>query len=88
MPNFGATTGGALTDAQILAVVCHERYTLGGADPTADYLEEYENWCSPESPGWVDLEEGAASFADIGDLIEGSIGVGEAPAEGSGAEMP
>ncbi len=88
MPNFGATTGGALTDAQILAVICHERYTLGGADPTADYLDEYEKWCSPESVAWVGLEEGTASLADIGDVVEGSIGVGEAPVEGSAAEMP
>ena len=28
-----AGMGGQLTDAQILAVVCHERFTLGGADP-------------------------------------------------------
>ena len=32
--HWGATAGGDLTDAEILAVVCHERYTLGGADPT------------------------------------------------------
>ena len=51
MPGFGAEAGGALTEAEILAVVCHERYTLSGADPTGQYLEEYERWCSPEAPG-------------------------------------
>ncbi len=36
MPQQGAAVGGALTDAEILAVVCHERYDLpGNADPTS-----------------------------------------------------
>ena len=83
MPNFGASTGGALTDAQILAVVCHERYTLGGADPTADYAEEYETWCSPEAPAWLGMEDGSITMANTKDMIEGSIGVGTAPVEGS-----
>ena len=47
MPAQGTLVGGDLTDAEILAVVCHERYTLGGADPEAEeYVEEYEAWCS------------------------------------------
>ena len=33
MPAQGTLAGGDLTDDEILAVVCHERYTLGGADP-------------------------------------------------------
>ena len=32
----GRGANGELTDAEMLAVVCHERYTLGGADETAD----------------------------------------------------
>lgn len=86
MPNFGAETGGALTDAEILAVVCHERYTLGGADPAGDFLEEYEKWCSPEAPAWVGLEDGTFTFADIADQLEGTFPVGTAPAEGHSAD--
>ncbi len=33
MPQQGSLAGGGLTDYEILGVVCHERYTLGGADP-------------------------------------------------------
>ena len=59
MPAQGATAGGDLTDAEILAVVCHERYTLGGADPTSDeYAEEFEDWCSEEAPMFAALEAG------------------------------
>ena len=55
MPEFGTQ----LTDAEIVAVVCHERYTLGGADPTSEEFEnEYEAWCSPESPIFEALEAG------------------------------
>lgn len=85
MPNFGPTTGGALTEAQILAVVCHERYTLGGADPTGDQLDEYETWCSPEAAAWVGLEDGSLTFDNIADQIEGTIVVGTEPAAGSPA---
>ena len=58
MPAQGLTEGGALTEAEILAVVCHERYTLGGADPTAAYLAEYTKWCAPDSPIYLGLEAG------------------------------
>ena len=62
--------GGDLTDEEILAVVCHERYTLGGADPTADeYVEEYEAWCSEEAPAFANLEEGGT----LADLDEAGI---------------
>ena len=48
-----------LTDVEILAVVCHERYTDGGADTTSEeFVEEYENWCSEEAPAFLALEEG------------------------------
>jgi len=61
MPAFG----GQLTQYQILSVVCHERYTLGGADPTSEeYAEEYELWCSPESPIFIELEEGVIGITD------------------------
>ena len=59
MPGWGATAGGELTDAEILAVVCHERYDLGGADPTSDeYAEEFEDWCAEEAPIYAGLEDG------------------------------
>ena len=55
MPAFGEQ----LTGAEIVAVVCHERYTIGGADPTSEeFADEYEAWCSPESPLFEGLEAG------------------------------
>jgi mono/diheme cytochrome c family protein len=61
MPAFG----GQLSDAEILAVVCHERYTLSGADPTGDYAEEYATWCGPESEHYPALLAGSESFASL-----------------------
>ena len=55
MPAFG----NQLEPAEILGVVCHERYTLGGADPASEeYVEEYERWCSEESPVFESAEGG------------------------------
>jgi mono/diheme cytochrome c family protein len=45
MPMQGAAAGGALTDAEILAVICDERYTLSGADPLGKYVKEYTDYC-------------------------------------------
>ncbi|MEZ5215119.1 MAG: hypothetical protein R2715_00680 [Ilumatobacteraceae bacterium] len=57
--------GGSLTDVEILGVVCHERYDLGGADPTSEqWAAEYEEWCAPEAPKFLELEEGK-TFADL-----------------------
>ena len=59
MPAFGAQ----LTQYEIVAVVCHERYTLGGADPTSEeWAEEYETWCSEEAPVFTDLEAGTYDY--------------------------
>jgi mono/diheme cytochrome c family protein len=80
MPAFGTENGGALTDAQIVAVVCHERFTLSGADPTGDDLEEYELWCSPEAPAFTGLEDGTFTFEDIHEDLEGVALVGLTPA--------
>ena len=91
MPQWGADAGGELTDEEILAVVSHERYTLGGANPTSDeYLEEYENWCSEEAPTFVALE-GGSTLDELADLelssTEGEpldiIDIGDAPLAGS-----
>ena len=75
MPQQGAALGGALTDAEILAVVCHERFDLpGNADPTsAEWAPEYEKWCSPESEIYAGLEDGSLTFDDP------ELGVGTEP---------
>ena len=46
MPAWGTNAGGDLTDAEILGVVCHERYAFG-VDPAADEAtnQEFELWC-------------------------------------------
>ena len=63
MPQQGSAAGGGLTDYEILGVVCHERYTLGGADPTsAEWAEEFEQFCSAESPVFAALEAGEFSL--------------------------
>ena len=82
MPSQGATAGGALTDYEILAVVCHERYALGGADPTGDFAAEFEEWCSEESEIFVALESGS-SLATLHDEFEGIIPIGDMPVPGT-----
>ena len=88
MPAWGALAGGSLSDAEILAVVCHERFTLSGEETDN---EEYEDWCSEEAPIYLALE-GGASLQDIGGNVpvnnaEGTpieiIPIGDAPVEGS-----
>ena len=83
--------GATSPTTEILAVVCHERYTLGGADPTSDdYVEEFENWCSEEAPAFLALESGATleGLAELGLTdAEGEeipiIDIGDAPVAGS-----
>jgi len=85
MPAFG----GQLAEEEIIAVVCYERYTLGGADPTSDeFADEYEAWCSGESPIYEGIASGELSltvgeeeqlgevpFTPIGELaVPGSAG--------------
>jgi hypothetical protein len=89
MPQQGLEAGGALTDAEILAVVCHERYTLGGADPAAEeYVDEYETWCGEESEIFAALEDGSQTLPTVHEMelddVE-IIPIGDAPAEGSPA---
>jgi hypothetical protein len=82
MPAFGSSAGGSLTDAEILAVVCHERYTLGGADPSGDFADEFTTWCSEGSEIYGALESGtplATLNADFPDIIP----IGDAPVPGS-----
>ena len=91
MPQWGTAAGGDLTDAEILAVVCHERYAFNGPDPTdPEVAEEYELWCSEESPMFAALEAGTP-LADLDTAgitaPDGSpadiIDIGDAPVEGS-----
>jgi hypothetical protein len=65
--------GASLTAVEILSVVCHERYAIGGADLAGDYATEYEEWCSPEAPNFIALE-GGATFDEL-------EGVGTTPRE-------
>jgi len=66
MPMQGEKAGGALTEAEILSVVCHVRYTTSGADPASEeWKEEYETWCSPESEIFKALEAGSSNFDTI-----------------------
>lgn len=88
MPAFA----GQITDYQLLAVVCHERYTLGGADPSSEeFAEEFEQFCSEESPVFAALQAGEISL-DMDELepFVGASGdefeitpIGSAPIEGS-----
>jgi mono/diheme cytochrome c family protein len=79
MPGFGPEVGGALSESQILAVVCHERYTLSGADPVADFVEEYERWCSPESEAYAGLQQGTFTFENISEELDGAAPIGLEP---------
>ena len=83
MPQQGEIYGGGLTEAQILAVVCHERFTLGGADPLGANETEFTNWCAQDSPAWTSLEDGSATFADVDTKVPGAIKVGTDPVAGS-----
>jgi hypothetical protein len=66
MPAQGIDSGGALTEEQILGVVCHERYVIGGADPASEeYAAEYQQWCSPDSEIFLALEDGSETFATL-----------------------
>ncbi len=80
MPLWGEAVGGELTDAQILAVVCHERYDLGGADPaSAQYSAEFEKWCSDDSPIYAGLQDGSITFENVASKFPGVLEVGTKP---------
>ncbi|HEY5664538.1 MAG TPA: hypothetical protein VIS05_10940 [Ilumatobacter sp.] len=84
MPQQGSMAGGSLTDYEILAVVCHERYALGGADPQGEYAAEYETWCSEGSEIFADLEAGG-DLATLSDRFDATMPIGDAPVPGSAA---
>jgi mono/diheme cytochrome c family protein len=85
MPAWGQDADGELTDAELLGVVCHERYTLGGADETDAFAEEFEQWCSEESEIFAGLEAGDVTLPTLQDSVEGIIPIGTEPAPGSPA---
>ena len=73
MPAQSQLTGGSLTDAQVLAVVCDERYNLGGAMAKvtagdAKWTAEYNLWCSPTAQNYLDLETGTKTFATLANV--------------------
>jgi mono/diheme cytochrome c family protein len=72
--------GGALTDAEILGVVCHERYTLGGGDPSA-LAEEFDTWCAEDSEIFVDLESGG-DIRTLNERFPDTIAIGTEPVPG------
>ena len=78
--------GASLSEAEILAVVCHERYDLGGISPTdEEWVEEFELWCSPESPIYEGLEAGEFTFMNLHEKVEGVLPVLTVAREGTGA---
>ena len=81
MPAQGEKAGGALTEAEILGLICHIRYDISGADEAGEWAEEYEKWCSPESQIFLDLEAGTLTF----DSPE--LGIGTAPRLGTPADQ-
>jgi hypothetical protein len=67
MPQQGAKFGGALTDAEIIAVVCHERFTIGGAsqlDPK--YVQEFADWCALGAPKYEAVLAGDKTLDEEG----------------------
>ena len=97
MPPQGQNAGGDLTDAEILGVVCHERFAFNGPDITEDELaaEEFENWCSEESPIFAAVEEGTPlAELDTTEIVDAEgvpikiLDIGTEPAPGSAKTLP
>ncbi len=84
MPAWGEQANGELTDPELLAVVCHERYTLSGADETAEYAAEFAKWCA-EDPRSSPVSKQATCAADLEESVDDIIPIGTAPAAGSPA---
>lgn len=88
MPQFGTQ----LTQDEIIAVICHERYDLGGADPTStQYAAEYDAWCAPDAPVYTAVQGGTLDLKSPDATAVGTITimpVGPAPVAGSPATAP
>lgn len=72
---------GALTDVDILNVVCHERYTLGGMEEG----DEFATWCSEDSEIHAALESGSSTLANLHEAFPEIMPIGDAPLAGSPA---
>ncbi|MCB0982217.1 MAG: c-type cytochrome [Acidimicrobiaceae bacterium] len=83
MPAFGAT----LSELEILEVVCHERYDLGGADLTGEWAAEYALWCAADAPIYLAIEAGTADFSNVHEQFaaEGVLPIGTEPRAGTAA---
>ncbi|MEI8240901.1 MAG: c-type cytochrome, partial [Actinomycetota bacterium] len=73
---------GNLTDVEILAAVCHERYDLGGGDVAGD---EYALWCATGSTIYAALKDGSANFESLHTKFADKkvMEIGPAPKAGS-----
>ena len=72
MPQQGEKAGGGLTETEILAVVCHERYVIGGADPKSpEWSTEFDRWCAPTSEIYAALAAGTTNFDDLAQTFQG-----------------
>lgn len=85
MPKWGVDAGGELTDEELLGVICHERFTLGNTVTPDEFLEEYELWCSEESPIFEALEGGETTLLTVHEFDDTVIPIGPAPVAGSPA---
>jgi mono/diheme cytochrome c family protein len=69
MPAWGNKVGGELTDAEMVAAICHERYSLGGVDAVTaakpEYVKEAADWCSADGAKWQAVEEKGIEKAGI-----------------------
>jgi hypothetical protein len=76
-----------LTEAQILGVVCHERYDLAGVDPEdPKWAAEYEKWCSEDSAIYAGLEDGSITFDNVAEKFPDTFTVGTVPRQGHEAD--
>jgi hypothetical protein len=67
MPQQGEKFGGALTDAEIVAVVCHERFVISGADPLdPKNAQDYADWCAPAAPKYEAILAGDSTLDEEG----------------------
>jgi mono/diheme cytochrome c family protein len=84
MPGWGEGAGGALTDAQILAVVCHERFNISGEAVTSP---QFTKWCAEDSAIYNGLADGSLTLAspelaDVGTTARPSLADQTVPAGG------
>ena len=75
---------GGITDADILAAVCDERYNIGGGDQTSD---EFLLWCAPDSEIYAALKGGTATLETLHTVFadKGVLEIGATPIPGISA---